>query len=329
MVAPTAKTLPFGPTPRAVDSTPLPLPLPPAPVPSLPPSLIADLASPHHSLVSIAEKHNIDLEALTLLLALPQTRDRLDVAESAGYTHLRLAASLNLAAAAHALVRIIEDFRTLATSPDRPSLTDPDYIRASERARKASWLLYQLSRLNPNAAPCPKTRARNEADPATDAPTPLPPQPTPQPAPQPTPPETTASRPLSSPDHHEAHPEPADTTHHAAPTNEPTDLPAIEQLVEQLESLSAALGLDPSDIDDSEPLTPEMLAELPPELAEFLATLDPAPPPAPPPNPPPNPPHAPPPVPPPDPPTPPTVGDEHRPSPTPTESPPGLVSAAP
>ncbi|MBX3362161.1 MAG: hypothetical protein KF705_12095 [Phycisphaeraceae bacterium] len=71
--------------------------------------------------------------------------------ETGASTHTRLASSLNLSSAVRVLVRILDDFNALARSKPDPAshLSDPDYIRASERARKAAYHLYRLSRIVP------------------------------------------------------------------------------------------------------------------------------------------------------------------------------------
>jgi hypothetical protein len=118
-------------------------------------SLLHSLADPEASLASVARQFNIPLGSLTLWLARPDTQARVRELESGAATHIRLAASLNLSSAVRVLVRILDDFHTLARSnPDPKALpNDPNYIRASERARKAAYHLYRLSRLVPIDAP--------------------------------------------------------------------------------------------------------------------------------------------------------------------------------
>lgn len=147
-----------------------PLPIAHSPLPSSPSlshsvteSLLHSLADPEASLASVARRFNISLASLTLWLARPETQARVREMESGASTHIRLAASLNLSSAVRVLVRILDDFNTLArTNPDP---TDADYIRASERARKAAYHLYRLSRLVP-ISESDLARARTHITPA-------------------------------------------------------------------------------------------------------------------------------------------------------------------
>ncbi len=176
MVASAATTPPPNPALPSHDSSlPRPtvhpagdlLPLPPAAAPHAAAELLSDLASPHHSLASVAAQHNIPLGELLAWLESPATREHIALRQSAAYTHVRYVASLNLSHAVHATIRILESFnRTPAPAPSTPAalLADPasslcsaalsanavvPYFRRAEQARKASWLLYRFSRLTP------------------------------------------------------------------------------------------------------------------------------------------------------------------------------------
>ncbi|MBX3360157.1 MAG: hypothetical protein KF705_01765 [Phycisphaeraceae bacterium] len=100
---------------------------------------------------SVARQFNLSLAALTIWLARPDIQARVREMETGASTHTRLASSLNLSSAVRVLVRILDDFHALARSKPDPAthLSDLDYIRASERARKAAYHLYRLSRVVP------------------------------------------------------------------------------------------------------------------------------------------------------------------------------------
>lgn len=152
MVAHSATTSPSAPAPQSGDGrtaspcgdTSSPLPIAHSPLPTS--ALLNDLTSPHHSLASVAEKHNLTLDDLLLWLALPETREAISLRESAAYSHLRLVASVNLSHAVHTTVKTLETFNT---TPRPADPLDPTYLRAAIHARKAAWLLYRFSRLTP------------------------------------------------------------------------------------------------------------------------------------------------------------------------------------
>ncbi|QYK49269.1 MAG: hypothetical protein KF838_05310 [Phycisphaeraceae bacterium] len=109
-------------------------------------SLLNDLTSPHHSLASVAEKHNLTLDALLIWLAQPDTREAISLREHAAYTHVRLVAAVNLSHAVHATVRTLEHF---VATPRPADPLDPTCLRAAIHARKAAWLLSRFSRIVP------------------------------------------------------------------------------------------------------------------------------------------------------------------------------------
>lgn len=191
MVAPSAQAT--APNPSPVDGHHLARTNIQAPIAD---ALLADILSPHHSLASAAARHNIPLEAVTLWLALPETRARLAAMDEAGSRHVQTLATLNLSASVHTLVQIMADFRALAAtrsseaapgdalalgaSPPEPSppapIQAPDdatYLRASIHARKAAWLLYQLSRSGSPSrrthAPAHRTASVSERIPSVNA----------------------------------------------------------------------------------------------------------------------------------------------------------------
>ncbi|MCW5769841.1 MAG: hypothetical protein KIT19_14290 [Phycisphaeraceae bacterium] len=114
-------------------------------------AILTALADPDASLNSVARQFNISLATLTIWLARPDIQARVREMETGASTHTRLASSLNLSSAVRVLVRILDDFNALARSKPDPAthLSDPDYIRVSERARKAAYHLYRLSRIVP------------------------------------------------------------------------------------------------------------------------------------------------------------------------------------
>ncbi|MBX3316549.1 MAG: hypothetical protein KF902_06760 [Phycisphaeraceae bacterium] len=142
MVAHTAITLPAG---VALQSDNPSLSCPSVPE-HLYPSLLNDLTSPHHSLASIAQKHNLALDALLIWLAQPETLEAISLREHAAYTHVRLVAAVNLSHAVHATVRTLEHF---VATPRPADPLEPTYLRAAIHARKAAWLLSRFSRIVP------------------------------------------------------------------------------------------------------------------------------------------------------------------------------------
>jgi hypothetical protein len=137
----------------------------PALCPSVPPSLcpvlLDALASPHHSLASVAEKHGLTLSALLTWLELPETRAELAARESAAYAHVRYVSALNLSHAAHTASRIVESFNA---TPRPADPFDPNYFRVAVHARMAASLLLRFSRLYAAAAPTPARPASGVSD---------------------------------------------------------------------------------------------------------------------------------------------------------------------
>ncbi len=141
----------------SADAPSSPLPIAQSPLPAS--VLLDDLTSPHHSIASVAEKHNLSLADLLTWLELPSTREHMALRESAAYRQVRMVAAVNLSAAAHATIRILEDFNRTAP-PDRDARASTDaaaqsaassesYLRHSIHARKAAWLLSRFARILP------------------------------------------------------------------------------------------------------------------------------------------------------------------------------------
>ncbi|MBX3360805.1 MAG: hypothetical protein KF912_00740 [Phycisphaeraceae bacterium] len=248
-------------------------------------TLLDALASPHHSLASIAQAHNISLAALLGWLHHPETRARLATRESAAYTHVRYVGAMNLSTAVHSTVKALETFNA---TPRPADPLDPLYLRAANNARKAAWLLFRFSRLTPLSPaalaparqtllqtadatpPTPQSRALHAPTHAQAA-TPTQPQPqlpaqaNPHPAPPPAlptsharPSETSARAAETSP---ETLPEAAPhALPHAAPEPAHTEpAPAeLDELLTQLTQLATQLGIDPSEFDDAEPLETDL-----------------------------------------------------------------------
>lgn len=85
-------------------------------------ALLIDLASPDHSLASVARKHNLPVAALALWLTTPAARERMLTIERGAYTHVRMSAALNLNTAVQTFVTILNTFQhapapSLATGP--------------------------------------------------------------------------------------------------------------------------------------------------------------------------------------------------------------------
>jgi hypothetical protein len=258
-----------------------PLPSSPSLSHSVTESLLDHLASPNHSLASVAEKHNLTLSALLAWLEHPAIREQMALRESVAYRHVRYVGALNLSHAVHTTVKTLEAFNATPCPADP---LDPGYLRAAIHARKAAWLLYRFSRLTsiaePDLAAARVTlRATQSVSRAvegaqthvpahTPAPEPLPTPPaqaTPERAPQPTP---SASAPSHTTD--------------SAPVAPVTSIDSADltALVAQLTDLATSLGIDTSDIDnlpDDAPIPPEILAMLPPDVVAYLTEPDPPP----------------------------------------------------
>lgn len=90
-------------------------------------ALLIDLASPEHSLATVARKHNIPLAALALWLTTPAARERMFTIERGAYTHVRMSAALNLNTAVQTFVTILDNFqRSPAASHASEPLPTPD-----------------------------------------------------------------------------------------------------------------------------------------------------------------------------------------------------------
>lgn len=218
------------------------------------------------------------MASLTLWLSKPETQARIREMESGACAHIRLAAALNLSPAVRVLVRILEDFNTLASA--NPDITDAAYIRASERARKAAYHLYRLSRVTPldesrlalvrGSARRAEAGARDATPVQTEFPPPSSPLP---PTPPPTPPVSPSPRPSVA-----LNGETSSQSPSRALGGEPSSPPSpqfssLEELTIHLEQLAASIGLDTPDLDDTDnlpPLPPEFIALFPPEVAELL-----------------------------------------------------------
>lgn len=210
-------------------------------------SLLSDLASPHHSLSSVAEKHNLSLSDLLAWLELPSTREQMAIRESACYHHVRYVAALNLSQAVHTTVRTLDAFNKSAPAADP---LDPSYLRAAIQAHKAAWLLYRFSRLTPvtqadldrarstvrltsgtarqsvSASPVQPPRASTKTPPVAAVSKPAPTSP-----PAHAPAQATAAHPANSPD----------------PRDRPQDM---AETLNQLTALATFLGIDIGDLED-------------------------------------------------------------------------------
>lgn len=267
-----------GSTPPPSDDSPLPRPtvpwgaagdlppLPPAAAPHAATELLSDLASPHHSLASVAEKHNLSLDALLIWLQHPEARELMALHESAAYAHVRYVGALNLSHAVHTTVKTLETFNA---TPRPADPLDPSYLRASIHARKAAWLLYRFSRLTPlsdadiaaarstlretrsvrhhvegaEAEPPRVSRSHEHTDAGRAMPTPA------QPIERP----TAASNASRREDAHPANPSPTPQpaqSHAQAPRPIPAPPANVEELLSQLTVIADSLGIDISDLED-------------------------------------------------------------------------------
>ncbi len=313
MVAPAATTPLGGAALQSGDSPSSPLPTassPLSPTPSLShsvtPSLLTDLASPDLSFAAVAARHNLTVEELTLLVMEPDTRARIAATESAGCLRIRLVSTLNLNTVARTLLQVMEDFLTLSKSieSDPARLADIDYIRASDRARKAAWMLYRLARLTPvnvdalaRARSLMLERTMSVSERTASSPPPASPSSASSASSAALRVESSSLSPASAEQAHATTPLSDLLTDsgtldvcqpiqgHVAPapgsdcvSSEPGlaagASPTLAELTAQLEHLAQSLGIDTSDLDDPDhppPLPPEFLAILPPALAAYLS----------------------------------------------------------
>lgn len=280
-----------------------PLPIAHSPLPS---SLLTDLSSPDLSFAAVAARHNLTVDELTLLVMEPDTRARIAATESAGCLRIRLVSTLNLNTVARTLLQVMEDFLTLSKSieSDPARLADIDYIRASDRARKAAWMLYRLARLTPvneDALACARSlmleRTVSVSERTASSPPPASPSSASSAASAALRVESSSLSPASAEQAHATPPLSDLLTDsgtldvcqpiqgHVAPapgsdcvSSEPGlaagASPTLAELTAQLEHLAQSLGIDTSDLDDPDhppPLPPEFLAILPPALAAYLS----------------------------------------------------------
>lgn len=231
--------------------------------------IIRELAEPTASLDTVAAANGLAVADLALWLTTPAARERMLAIEQGGYTHVRMAASLQLSRAVATLIRVLDTFNALAAS--RPA-DDPLVIRAAIHANKSAYHLYRLSRIVPidetqRARASEGIRAaRAFATHVSHAIT-SPPEPEPQPQsqsqPQPASPLANTAPPIVAND---AAPPPQPTTqtppsHSAAHASDEPRVPTdMSQLLTQLSALATSLGIDISDLDDPGPdLEPHLL----------------------------------------------------------------------
>jgi hypothetical protein len=251
------------------------LPLCPSVPASLCPVLLDHLASPHHSLASIAQHHNLSLSTLLAWLELPAIREKMAHRESIAYRHVRYVAALNLSHAVHARKAAWLLLRFSRLTPISDLAVAHNTLRDTESVSRYAEGGEPLP-VQPVAAPAHSKPAQSAAalahpQPAKPQP-PTPQPPTPQPAhPQPAPSEPPAqshAQDLAVPttiDSAAGPDAPADHPTDPAPAlpnlvvlstpalPDPTDMVA---LVEQLTALAASLGIGVSDVDDPAAVTP-------------------------------------------------------------------------
>ena len=266
-------------------------------------SILIDLASPEHSLASVARKHNVSLAALALWLTTPAARERMLTIERGAYTHVRMSAALNLNAAVHTFVTILDTFQH---APDAPSSSPPSppadassaprstdssapsafsFLRVALQrqslALRAAYHLCRLSRIVP-VSDEDLARARALIPPRRTGTTPAtienPVRPvfmTPAPNSAPTPAPIQTADPVSVLLHtRTTAPASLTTAAGAAKAHISAFGPMAGSFTEaaaRLEAIATSLGVDLSDIDENTPLPDEFLASLPPDLAAFLA----------------------------------------------------------
>ena len=105
--------------------------------------VLADLADPAESLLSVARSHNTTAESLCLWLAHPEIAERIAAMRSAVALRTRWLAAEHLPACAQLASRIVQ------SALESPDLTTP------ESALRAARLLLRLAAFDPNARPRP------------------------------------------------------------------------------------------------------------------------------------------------------------------------------
>ncbi|MBX3410760.1 MAG: hypothetical protein KF859_12855 [Phycisphaeraceae bacterium] len=142
-----------------------------------PAAIIADLASPHLSMMQVAERHGLTLSTLAAFITSDQAQEQLDQLQSAAAIRTRLIAQLHLPIAAAALSAILQSHRA-ASFPAATATqhTDPLGIAAREEsppgdhARPAAPPSPQepdQSHSSLDAAPPPPASSHASAPPAT------------------------------------------------------------------------------------------------------------------------------------------------------------------
>ena len=114
--------------------------------------LLASLLDPSLSLLDIANKHNLTLEALAALLTRPDIAERVDELHILAAQRARLVASQHLAAAASALASILHVGNDRAESAPL-DLSNPRHLalrlRQRESTRRAATTLLRISTYSP------------------------------------------------------------------------------------------------------------------------------------------------------------------------------------
>ncbi len=209
-------------------------------------SLLDDLTSPHHSLASVAEKHNLTLSALLTWLDLPSTQEQMAQRETVAYRHVRFVAAVNLSTAVHTTVKLLDTYNKSAPAADP---FEPATLRAAIHARKAAWQLYRFSRAVPiNEADLTRARtvlratvSRAAVSRASDCdvrePTTASTHATP----------STTRRAVPDSETPRQQSEPVANSARTPPSA-PSPLP-LDQLVAHLSSIATSLGIDISDLD--------------------------------------------------------------------------------
>ncbi len=118
--------------------------------------LFHQLDSPYLSLIEVAQNHKTSLTALSLWLARPDIQERQQLFNSTAAARTRNLAISRLHKAVHCLELIVDaviEDETRTPIPGNHHKLQSCRRRSRETARKAAWLLIQLTRFHPRTTP--------------------------------------------------------------------------------------------------------------------------------------------------------------------------------
>ncbi|CAG0981479.1 hypothetical protein PHYC_01790 [Phycisphaerales bacterium] len=136
--------------------------------------ILEALCDPQYSLLAVARMHDATLDALLAWMDRPDIQARMARAQTATSRRNRLAATSLLHRVLTGLERSVDEYiDEVANDPLDPTdrSAREQRRRSRETSRKASWLIYLISRSHPTPAPTdpPPSNTRDTANPAHPA----------------------------------------------------------------------------------------------------------------------------------------------------------------